>query len=200
VDLEPNGRGDFHVGYINQGEWIEYTVDVATAGTYKVSAEIASEQSNGSWTISFGEEASIRMAGIPPTGGWTTHREMVFADALTLAAGEQIMRLDFTGGGAFNVDEITFTLKTTSTEAEATRAGFSVSPNPVVDKLQVRLPAGDWQTGNSRLQLFGADGRQLREYPVAGRATELDLTSFASGTYFLLLTDGTRKLVRRIVR
>ncbi|MEO0734190.1 MAG: cellulase family glycosylhydrolase, partial [Bacteroidota bacterium] len=111
VDLEPNGKGDFHIGYVNQGEWVEYTVNVATAGTYRVSASIASEQSGGAWEIGFADAETIRMAAIQATGGWTTHQDLVFNDQITLPAGEQVMRLTITGGAAFNIDEITFTLE-----------------------------------------------------------------------------------------
>ncbi|MEO0734491.1 MAG: T9SS type A sorting domain-containing protein, partial [Bacteroidota bacterium] len=101
---------------------------------------------------------------------------------------------------AFNIDEITFTLETTATEEEAIAAGFLVSPNPVMGRLQVQLPSSGWRMAESRLELFGADGRFLRSFPVAGSQTELDFTGQVAGTYFLLLTDGTRAMVRRIVK
>jgi len=199
VDLEPNGRGGFHVGYVNQGEWIEYTVNVTTAGTYEVTAEIASEQSNGAWEISFESGASARMAGIPATGGWTTHEEMTFGSTVDLPAGEQVLRISITGTQPFNIDFLTFTLESNATEEEAISAGFLIAPNPVADQLSVQLPTSSLTSSTGRLQLYSSTGALLKTFPVSADTMRINLDFAPAGTYFLRFADGEKSLIRRLV-
>lgn len=199
VDLEPNGLGGFHIGYINPGEWVEFTVNVGQAGTYSVSASIASEQSGGAFDVSF-PDATISMGGIPATGGWTTHAEMDFGNNLILDAGEQVMRVSFTGSAAFNLDFLTFTLETDATEAASIAAGFLLSPNPVRDVLRVEIPTAGWSAGLPDLQLYGTYGELIRRFPVTGDSLNINLGDLPAGTYFLRLTDGPRTLVRRVLK
>lgn len=199
VDLEPNGLGGFHIGYIGAGEWVEFTVNVEQTGTYSVSASIASEQSNGGFEIVF-PDATISMGGIPATGGWTMHEQMDFSSDLSLEAGEHIMRVNFTGTGAFNLDFLTFTLQTDATEEAAIAAGFLISPNPVQDVLRVQVPTTGWSGTTPELQLYGTYGEMIRRFPVAGDSLTIQIGDLPAGAYFLRMTDGPRTLVRRVVK
>ena len=199
VDLEPNGQGGFHVGYIGAGEWIEYTVNVSSSGTYSVSASVASEQNGGAVEIVF-PDGTISMSNIPATGGWTAHQEMDFANQLSLEAGEQIMRLNFNGTGPFNLDFLTFTLETDAAEDAAIAAGFLLSPNPVRDVLRVQVPTAGWAGSTPEVQLYGTYGELIRRYPVTGDSLTLQLGDLPAGAYFLRMTDGPRTLLRRVVK
>ncbi len=48
---------EYNVGWIETGEWMEYTVNVTTAGTYEVFARVASSNSNGKFRL--------RLNGLP---------------------------------------------------------------------------------------------------------------------------------------
>src|ERR1700677_2938023 len=101
VDLEDTadtadntGAGAYDMGWTTAGQWFNYTVDVATAGTYTVAFRLSSPYGitdalhidNASGTNRTGADA------VPNTGGyetWTT------VDAsITLPAGEQTLTVD----------------------------------------------------------------------------------------------------------
>ena len=101
-DVEVTSRGD--VGWIETGEWLEYTIDVARAGTYDLDLLLATNGGGGrSAAVSFtraGETAAYASSGPianPNTGGWTTFLERG-ADGVALEAGEQVVRVTFAGG------------------------------------------------------------------------------------------------------
>lgn len=200
VDLEPNGSGGFHIGYINPGEWVEYTVDVTEAGTYSVTGEIASEVSGGAFDVSFPDGATIALGNIPATGGWTTHQEMALSGNIDLEAGTQIMRINFTGNQPFNLDFLTFTLETNASEAAAIAAGFTFAPNPVKDVLNVQLPTGYWSGNTPDLELVSSYGQLLRRYLTPGNNLRLELSELPAGIYLLRMTNGPQTLVRRLVK
>jgi uncharacterized protein involved in high-affinity Fe2+ transport len=109
VDLEtataPATGND--LGWTSSGQWFRYTVNVATAGTYKVAFEVAAPSavtdafhlSNSSGTNLSGS------VNITATGGfqtWTT-----VTASVTLPAGTQVLTLD-EDNGDWNIDSAAF--------------------------------------------------------------------------------------------
>lgn len=111
VDIGSNERGGFSVGYVAQGEWMEYTVNVTATGLYTVAADLASEVGGGRMSVSVpstGANVTITVPGTG-TGGWTTFQPLSATNPLALEAGEQVIRLDISSVEAFNIDFLTFT-------------------------------------------------------------------------------------------
>jgi beta-glucanase (GH16 family) len=104
VDVEPSSEGAFDVGWTCQGEWIEYTVNVAAAGTYQIDARVASLATGGSFRLEFDGVDQTGVVSVPATGGWQSWTT-VTATA-TLLAGEQIMRYVNLGSASdeFNIN------------------------------------------------------------------------------------------------
>jgi len=104
VDIEAASVGGYDVGWLATGEWMNYTVNVASAGTYTVQLRIAGLYA-GSAHVSFsGTTAAPVAVNVPATGGWQTWSDVSFTT--TLAAGTQKMKLLFDTGG-FNIDYVT---------------------------------------------------------------------------------------------
>jgi endoglucanase len=99
--------GGYDVGWITPGEWLQYTVDVATAGTYSVDFRVASATSGGTMHLSSGVTNLTGTVSAPSTGGWQTW-QTVTAPGVTLSSGTQALRLVF-DSGSFNVNSMTFT-------------------------------------------------------------------------------------------
>lgn len=105
VDIQTStDASGYNVGWIASGEWLEYTVDVAQSGTYTIEARVASNSGGGAFEISFSNGATTGDVSVAATGGfqnWTT----VSAKAVSLTAGEQVMRIDMKSGG-FNLNYV----------------------------------------------------------------------------------------------
>ncbi|WP_068218503.1 cellulase family glycosylhydrolase [Lewinella sp. 4G2] len=202
VDLEPNGKGGFHIGYVNQGEWVEYTVDVATAGTYEVTASVASEQSGGAFTVGFPDDNSISFPNISATGGWTTHTTIASQGTLTLAAGEQVFRISITGAAPVNIDELTFTLQSTSTTEVVAGHGTDLYPNPVGAELRFTLPKGQGGQvdASGTVSVYNAAGERVREVQAAGNTLDIDVADLSAGSYVLRYVTDARTTVYRFVK
>src|SRR6202789_484070 len=116
VDLEATadttnntGAGADDIGWTTPGQWFNYTVNVATAGTYTVSFRVSSPYgitdalhiANASGTNLSGSVA------VPNTGGYQTWANATAS--VTLPAGEQTLTVDQDDNG-FNFHYMTFTL------------------------------------------------------------------------------------------
>lgn len=85
-----NGAG-FALGYTSADDYFDYTLDVKSAGKYKVTVNGATgNATDGSVTLSVGQE-SLK-ATIAAKGDWDTYSE-VEAGEIELAAGKQTLRL-----------------------------------------------------------------------------------------------------------
>lgn len=109
VDIQSRPDG-YQVCYVEQGEWIEYTIDVTEAGSYEITAWVASIKGGGRMSITFGDGRTA-FFDIPATGS-STQLEGV-TNIRELEAGEQIIRLRIIYIPEFNIDRIEFA-KTTS--------------------------------------------------------------------------------------
>lgn len=112
VDAGPvAGEGNM-VGWIEKGEWLEYTVDIEQAGSYDLAIRYTSGNSGG------GGPFRLLVDGQPVTDnitvGFTDPNWSVWATktvpGILLPEGRHILRLAFEGGG-FNIGRLTFTYK-----------------------------------------------------------------------------------------
>ena len=116
IDLEATadttnntGAGADDIGWTTAGQWFNYTVNVATAGTYTVAFRVASPYGIAD-AVHIDNSSGTNLTGsvtIPNTGGyetWTT------VDAsVTLPAGQQTLTVDQDSNG-WNFHYMTFTL------------------------------------------------------------------------------------------
>jgi hypothetical protein len=122
VDLESlsGSQGGYGVGYVVAGEWLQYSVNVAAAGTYTLRARVASSSAGGTFQVNVvGSQTTSGAITIPSTGTWSTWTTVTAQ--ITLAAGNQQLRVVFNTPGASgyvgNLDSIEFASGGTSNPA-----------------------------------------------------------------------------------
>lgn len=188
VDIEACSEGGFNVGWSASNEWLEYTVNVQNAGTYKVNFRVASANGGGNLTATFsGNNASTGAVSFAATGGWQTWTTTSSGN-ITLAAGIQVMRVTM-GGANINLNSIQL------------ESVGSTSGNPIV--VRARGTAGSEQIrlllGGSTVQTWtlttsyadysytptGAPGNTKVEFfnDASGRDVQVDYITYNGTTY-----------------
>ncbi|HYG40421.1 MAG TPA: carbohydrate-binding protein [Cytophagales bacterium] len=112
TETTTDAGGGLNVGWIDTGDWMDYNVNVSTAGSYTVAFRMASGGSGGTIQLRNSGGTTLCSATIGGTGGWQNWTT-VNATA-TLPAGTQTLRLYATSSG-FNVNWIQFTANGTGT-------------------------------------------------------------------------------------
>jgi O-glycosyl hydrolase len=95
VDIEATTdvNGGYDVGWIYPGEWLNYTINVTTAGTYTLDARVACPGAGGTFHVEINGVALTGALTIPNTGGWQAWTSV--STPIQLAAGTQRLRLVF---------------------------------------------------------------------------------------------------------
>lgn len=112
VDIESSSTGGRDVASFKTGEWLEYTVNVATAGVYTITTRVASQGAGGKFHIEVDGADKTGQLSIGDTGGWQKWGN-VTRTGVSLGAGGHVIRFKADAVGSLgylaNVDSIKFT-------------------------------------------------------------------------------------------
>ena len=107
VDIEkssdPEGPG-YNVGWIEDGEWLRYSVEVAQAGSYNLEVRVASSGGGGILRVLLDDQPVGPDVNVPATGGWQSWSTLE-AGAIELPAGRHVLKLHVVRGG-FNLSSV----------------------------------------------------------------------------------------------
>lgn len=100
------------VGWVDNGEWLEYTVNIEKAGAYDLSVRYASGNTNGGGPFHI-EVDDVTVANNITVGftstNWSTWASKVIPGVI-LPSGKHVLKLAFDKGG-FNIGKMSFTYK-----------------------------------------------------------------------------------------
>jgi hypothetical protein len=129
VDLESCTEGGYDLGYVQAGEWVEYTVKVNTAGVYTLQARVATNAAGKSFHVELDGQNISGTIAVPNTCDWQNWTTVsVTTPALT--TGTKVMRIVI-DNAEFNLNWLSFTLQAenialnkTITASSIEEAGF----------------------------------------------------------------------------
>jgi regulation of enolase protein 1 (concanavalin A-like superfamily) len=128
-DVDTEGASDtgggLDVGYIENGEWLEYTVNV-TAGVYNLTFRVASAVGGGQIRALL-DGVDLGTVVVASTGGWQTWADVTLSGKTLAGGNSKILRLEFTGGLNLNKTIISSTLPSPWLTADIGPVGLSGS-------------------------------------------------------------------------
>jgi glucosylceramidase len=172
VDLTSASEGGYLVGWTAAGEWLQYSVNVASAGTYLLEARVASSGQGGTFHVEFGGVNVSGALTIPNTGDWQTWTTV--PATVTLPAGAQMMRIVFDTAPSGAVGNLLWVRLSNG----ATSTPYSGTPVP----LPGTVAASDFDNGGEGVAYHDTTpGNSGGAY----RSTDVDLTSASEGGYLV---------------
>jgi beta-glucanase (GH16 family) len=96
------------VGYLDPNDWLQYCLNVAKSGSYKVSFRVASSKTTGLASFQIKDGSTVlATVTVPNTGGWATYQTI--STSIPLSQGLKTLTFYVVTGG-FNLDWIDFAL------------------------------------------------------------------------------------------
>ena len=150
VDIERTaGLVTPNVGWIRDGEFLTYTVNVTQAGSYLMTVRVASPNSGRTFVLRVdGQEKGV--VPVPKTGSFATFVTAPVQAPVTLSAGTHTLKLEFHGDGQ-NLDWIELTpvsppttVPTTTVPTTPTPGG---TPYPSAHAVPGRVESEDYDVG-----------------------------------------------------
>jgi hypothetical protein len=145
VDIAgPLTDGTYEVGDVVAGEWLEYTINVTSGGTFNFHARVASAGQGGNFHLVVDDNAVPGFMTVPDTGGWGTYTTIT-KTGVTLSPGTRVLRVAFdTNGSSGATGNFNFFEFTT---AGGTATGtISASPNPICNSPGPGVTTITWST------------------------------------------------------
>jgi beta-glucosidase len=174
--------GAYDMGWTTAGQWFNYTIDVATAGTYTVALRLSSPYGITD-ALHIASSSGTSLTGsvaVPNTGGYETWTTVTAS--ITLPAGDQTLTVDQDSNG-WNFHYMTFTLNSGSGSSGSDQP-FGGTPAAVPGTVQ----AANYDTGgqgvaynvtsvNGTANSYRSDGVDLED------TADTQDTSAAGGAY-----------------
>jgi subtilisin family serine protease len=133
------------VGFTKAGEWLKYTVNVQSAGTYNVELRVAAMGTGGQLRLEVDGKDVTGAMNVPDTKSWTTFQTMT-KTGVNLAAGKHTLRLFFARNGSSgfvaNVNYLKFVKPTTTTTQPP-----ATTPATIVPSVPTTLQVEDFDNG-----------------------------------------------------
>lgn len=182
VDISDSKCGDaactgYAIGYTQENEWVEYTINVAADAKYDITANVATAFETSAMQL-FIDDKEITESVVAPKvdSVWTTYK-VIDVGSAELKKGEHVLKLLITGG-YLNVDWIQFTDPN--------------SPDVMIARSVHMMPQA-----RVSYRVFGATGKFLGRIDHAGAslAETMKNAGFAKGVYIVRSFNGIAKKV-----
>lgn len=189
VDTQESTNGDLNIGWLDQGEWVNYTINVTATDNYFLDIDLASPTGTGSFSIEIDGVNVLDVTSIPNTGDWADYI-IERVGALNLAQGIHKMRINITGTG-FNLGKMNFNKQPTIDNifALSPKLAVNVFPNPAEKTIRV-----EGYTGLASICTI--DGIELFKTNLSNETFSVE--ELPKGIYFLQPKDSRYSMVRFI--
>ncbi|MEN2413333.1 glycosyl hydrolase [Flavobacterium mesophilum] len=148
--------GGEHVSSIQVGDWNEFLLNVADAGTYNITFRVAAPVNNGKFDILVNEAVVKTDETFPATGDWQTFTNKD-VNGVYLPKGEVYMKIKFKSDG-MNFNYMNFSLANLGVnDPIAEKDFFTIYPNPV--KNQSTLHIKSTTTESLTLKIIDMNGK-----------------------------------------
>jgi chitinase len=208
VDIEAcsDVNGGYDVGWIQAGEWLKYTVNIAKDSTYILQARVASTSANNKFHV---EIDGVNISGsiiVPNTGGWTTWATTTVTN-IALTAGQHVMKVAMDGSN-FNLNYVQFSYKPSGSLTVISNDNISLSniliyPNPFQDAITIQ---GSLESaGNLEIKLLNVFGNEVlaetKNNVLQGFFSyQLSTSTLSPGIYLAKITNGSGSNSFKIVK
>ncbi|MGC8824701.1 MAG: family 16 glycosylhydrolase [Bacteroidales bacterium] len=176
VDIEAYDNS-YTIGWFDNGEWVEYTVNVAKTATYKATVRVASQLTTGSFSMYFDGQLIADRIKVPSTGGWNSFSSITVT-GLPLAEGRHILRILSYGG--FNLGKMTFE-ESTDVDSPSGKT-FKLYPNPASQVAWLESPL---QQLPAYGRVYSLDGKLHEVFRISSAKEKINLSSLSAGYYYL---------------
>ncbi len=187
----------YTVGWTEAGEWLGYTIEDVSPGTYEVSFSISAPNAGGIFFAQLSGQ-NLGVIDVPATGGWYNWEDLP-AQTVTISEGEKFLKIQIVQAG-FNIQSVTFDQVLGVDNQTLNPDNFVLGkpyPNPFNPSVQIDLFIE--QPGQFQIEIHNLKGQlitnwsqtftQSGNYFIHWNALDNHGVSVPSGIFFISVSD-----------
>jgi poly(3-hydroxybutyrate) depolymerase len=196
IEITKDTEGSYNIGYILNGEWLEYTVNVSSAARYDVAIRVACNGTGKKMHLEIDGKDISGPVSIPNTADWQKW-ETITIPGLELGAGNHVLRLA-ADADYFNINYLRFDKAIVTSFDDAYQSQHSaldtelVYPNPSENTFTINF------SGTYKYQLLDLAGKVVAGGVSEGRT--IAGTELTRGIYVLEIQNEQGSRTVRLVR
>jgi len=192
VDTEPND-GSENIGWIQPGEWVEYSINVQETGIYNIELRVSSLNGGGQMDILMNSDSRTGKISIPRTGSWKSFTS-IFVNDVYLYETDTLMRLQF-DIGEFNISRLIFSSNSVDIPSNLQwHQDLTVFPNPAHNS--IRILNQNLSFSYEIINILGGTQKTGMLYPKAS----IDLSDLEAGIYFIKLNNHNKSFTLKFIK
>jgi hypothetical protein len=190
AETTTDAGGGKNVGYIENGDWMEYVYNAPSTGTYTINFRLASPNKGAQFQIQNSGGQILTTVNVPNTGGFQTWQTI--SATVNLPSGQQTLRLQSVAQAGWNINWMEIasgstamlsmqksTLSTVDSTASDVPA-LEVYPNPVTDRFVLQV--NNSLTGAVSVQIVNLQGAVQKQF-------SLSKTAAATSQFYLSIGE-----------
>jgi len=200
--------GGQNVGWIEQGDWMDFAINPSVSGIYSLKLRIATPNTGGQLQVRKADGTVLATVNLPNTGWWQTWQTAT--TNINLTAGAQTIRVISTATAGWNINWLEFsqgggatiTARRDVAPVLTETSTFAVYPNPVRESFTLSLNSG--YSGAVKVQVINMTGAVQKQF-VFNKANGTSQRSFSigdlpKGQYILLLETKESKQIQKLIK
>jgi beta-glucanase (GH16 family) len=190
VDIEANDGGE-NVGWIESGEWLEFSVNVEESKSYDVEIRVASLYDTGKMKILFNGSDKTGSISIPATGAWSSFSSIYVKD-INLVNSDTLMRIEFESG-QFNLGRMIWVDSILISINESNLSPISIFPSLTNQYVYVNECSQ-----NAMFSIINSLGAVLMQGIIQNNC--IDVSKLPEGMYVISIEEDKRTFSDKFVK
>jgi hypothetical protein len=205
VDLQATTDvdGAYEVFNTSSTEWLEYTVNVTTPGTYKIDIRFAAPAKKYSIKVELDGVAMGTISNTKPTGSTTYQTVSISTPSLT--AGQKVLKVSFTDNNECRLNYVNFTntgarmASLISVDNNNDVQQLEVYPNPASNSANVKLNVND--ISEAQVMVVNGMGKEVYKGVLSSDLqSTINVSGLEPGIYFVKVTSGENVYMQKLVK
>lgn len=191
--------GGLNVGWIDNGDWMDYKLIALTGGSYTIKFQVASPNNGSQFQLRKEDGTVLSTINVPNTGGWQAWTTV--SATVQLPAGTQTIRVISTSTPNWNINWMDFSLSTTANIPPVVNAGADMTITLPVNTIQLNGTASD-ADGSISTYLWTQIAGPSNSTIVSPSQAQTQLSGLVQGIYKyeLAVTDNAGSVVKDTVQ
>lgn len=183
--------GGQNLGYIGDGNWVEYAIENNTSNTeYQISFRLAAQYAGGMINF-YIDDKSAGSVSAPNTGNWQVYQSV--AKSISIAPGKHYLKVVATKAG-FNLNYMDMQAVQTGIR-EVAETNITICPNPVSNKMII----SSINFHHNKIEIFDVNGNLVISKVTAGESVLHVPVHLSDGMYFVKISNETNYQLKKIV-